>query len=102
MWLTQSAAGGLWFGYLEGGTLVRKWVEVEGEVVESFGQALKEEPPDLFSEHPDQDRDRDENSVLALAAAITGISEEHLFSMPFTVFISTRSKEAPDSGETHG
>lgn len=86
MWLTQSTSGGLWFEFHQGGRLARKWVEVEGEVVESFGPPLDQEPPGLFPAVPDTEGERDEWSVLAVAAAMTGISEDQLFSMPFSVF----------------
>lgn len=86
IWLAQSASGGLWFEFHQHGSLERKWVEVESEVVETFGQPLAQEPTGFFSEAPDDDGIRDENTVLALAAAVTGISEDQLFSMPFAVF----------------
>ncbi len=85
-WLTDSVAAGLWFEMHEAGQMTRRWVESECVVLENYGAELPQEPEGFFSSKPDEEGERDEWAVLSLAHAITGFSENELFSVPFTVY----------------
>ncbi len=85
-WLTESTTAGLWFENHRDGQLYRKWVEVESEVLENFGAPLPQEPPGFFNSAPDAERERDEYRLLELAEAVTGITTDELFDMPFLAF----------------
>jgi hypothetical protein len=85
MWLTQSTCGGIWFELWKDSELARKWIEVEGRVVENFGPAISEEPTGVFSDSP-LNEDLDEWSVIELAEAVTGVGVSRVFDEPFTVF----------------
>jgi hypothetical protein len=89
-WLTQSATAGLWFESHSGGRLRRKWVEVESQVLENIGAPLPQEPPGVFNGDPDEEGERDEFKLMALAEAVTGVTTDELFSMPFAAFRRTR------------
>ncbi len=87
MWLTQSTCGGIWFELWKDGKLIRKWIEVEGTVVENFGPTIPQESEGVFSGTP-LNEDLDEWSVIELAEAVTGISVSRIFDEPFTVFFA--------------
>jgi hypothetical protein len=85
-WLTESASGGLWFEYFINGTLIRKWVEIEGEVAVNYGQELPEEPSGLFTSDYDEEEERDEWALFDLAEKLTGISTDIMFDGQYNVY----------------
>jgi hypothetical protein len=82
-WLTQSAAGGLWFEQHTKGQLVRKWIYVDGAVEFNEGAVLPEEIEGLFALDSDGG---DEWEIVDLAGRVSGISSDELFNMPFSVY----------------
>jgi hypothetical protein len=84
-WLTESASGGLWFEFFNNGKLIRKWVEVEGEVAVNIGDALPEEPKEFFTED-EGNEERDEWSILALSEKITGVTEDIMFDGKYNIY----------------
>ncbi len=85
-WLTQSVTGGLWFEYYENGESRRKWLEMEGEVIENEGIPLPQEPEGFFNGEEDEEGERDEEKLLELADAVTGITTEEIFASTFTLY----------------
>ncbi len=71
MWLNQDVTGALWFEYHDNEKLKRKWVEIEGDVIENIGTPLSKEPKNMFSS--DGCGERDKWSIINLAEKITGI-----------------------------
>ena len=84
-WLIESSSGGLWFDFFNNGQLIRKWIQVEGEVAVNMGDELPEEPKGYFNEEFTEE-ERDEWSILALAEKITGISEDIMFDGKYNIY----------------
>lgn len=84
MWLTQSVTGGMWFEFHQDGAMRRRWVQIEGEVMECAGEPLPEEPAGMFSESADEDRD--ESHVIELGERVTGISFQSILEMELEVY----------------
>lgn len=84
MWLTQSVTGGMWFEFHQGGLTRRRWVQIEGEVMECVGEPLPEEPVGMFTEGVSEDWD--ESQVIELGEKVTGIAWEALCGMEFEVY----------------
>ncbi len=85
-WLTQSVTGGLWFEYHENGKSKRKWLEIEGKVIENEGAPLPQEPEDFFNEDEDEEGERDEEKIFELVDAVTGITTKDIFACTFTLY----------------
>jgi len=71
--------------FFNNGQLIRKWIQVEGEVAVNIGDELPEEPKDYFNEEFTEE-ERDEWSILALAEKITGISEDIMFDGKYNIY----------------
>ena len=82
-WLTQSTCGGLWFELHRNNELRRKWIQIEGVVEMNFGEKLHEEASNVFTSDPDSG---EEEEILDLAGRITGITDNQIFNIPFTVY----------------
>ena len=77
-WCTQSTVGLVWFEIHAKGSLIRRWVEAEGQVMKQHGEAVAEEAGLVDAATHEGGPLHDEWSMLRLVQAITGITEgEH-------------------------
>jgi hypothetical protein len=68
--LAQSTSGGLWFEVSANGVVIRRWMEIEGNVEFNEGEPFPEEPKGLFNS--DKNSERDVWSLADLFKEFTG------------------------------
>ncbi len=73
----ESTSGMLAFDFFQHNQKIREWREIEGEVVKNTGNPLACEPENLFTSDEDEDGERDEWQLIAIAEKHCGIEWEY-------------------------
>lgn len=96
-WVTQSTAGCVLFEFHDNGKLCRKWSECEGQILEEIGAPLLEEAGLVDMSTYECGPIHDEWSMLRLAQALVGLSEDEHFELQGTSYPTNPDLIAPPS-----